>query len=333
MAVLAAIWIGTWIFRWWGTVTLEFENKPLGKVLDSFTRQTKLPIYTDLDRTKPTTIRVRRVTVTEALDAIQASTESRGGRLTFLLAPDTMALKRLRTFLPRPNEEAGVVTLEFRIPFPAMAGFDELPEWGDPRNQSWEPSPSLSRQLLPLLEQAAEAAEIRIFLPADWNPPLKTAPPRGKISEALPSLVKIAGGKSEMLYLLPAPRPDGERGRDSPGGGWGGREPTLNRARSLPPEKWIGRLEPRLNLLPPEEQASARGSFEESVRQFKEWETLPQEERRAKFEALMQNPANAEKMGNRFMRGMRNMSPEQRAKRYQAYNSRREAVKDPDHKR
>ena len=327
VALLGLGWLGMWVSGWWGTVTLEFENKPLGRVLDSFTGQTHLPIFTDLDRTRLVTIQVRRVTVTEALDAIQASAESRGGRLAFLLAPDAAGLARIRGFLPRPPEDSGIARLEFRIPFPAMASLEELPEWKDPRNQTWQPPANLPRQLVPAAEHAAQAAEIRIFVPADWNPPLNKAVPSGKVSSAVPALAQLAGGKSEMVYLLPAPRPEGERGRESPGGSMGGWETGRSRAPSLPPEKWIERLEPRIVSLPKEEAAAARTSIQETVRQFQEWESLTPEQRQEKVQTMMQDPANAERMSERFSRGMRRLSPEQRSQRYKGYVERRAQAK------
>lgn len=318
-----------WIAGRWGTVTLEFENKPLGRILDSFTRQTKLPILTDLNRAKSVTIQVKRVRVAEALEAIQAAAESRGGRLAFLLAPDAAGLAQIRALLPRPPENSPLLSLEFRIPFPAMAALDGLPVWRDPRRQTWKPSPGLAKELRAAAENAAQAADIRILLPADWNPTLPKTSGGGEVASAVPALAKLAGGKAEMVYLLPAPRKSGEQGR--PEGmvrdeGWG-------RFPPLPPEKWMERLEPRLASLPPEEKAAARTSVEEATRQFKEWETLSPEQRREKFQALMQDPATAEKMSDRFTRGMRNMSPEQRAARYSSYNSHRESVKDPGHTR
>ena len=323
VALLGLGWLGMWISGWWGTVTLEFENKPLGRVLDSFTGQTKLPIFTDLDRARLVTVQVRRVTVTEALDAIQASAESRGGRLAFLLAPDAAGLARIRGFLPRPPEDSGIARLEFRIPFPAMASLEELPEWKDPRNQTWQPPANLPRQLVPAAEHAAQAAEIRILVPADWNPPLNKAVPSGKVSSAVPALAKLAGGKSEMIYLLPAPRAEGEPGREAPEAGWGGR----GRIPSLSPDRWIERLGPRLAALPKEEAAAARSSIQETARQFQEWENLTPEQRQEKVQTMMQDPANAERMSDRFSRGMRRLSPEQRSQRYKGYVERRAQAK------
>jgi len=89
--LLGLIWLGIWISSGWGTITLDYENKPLSTVLGSFTKQSNLRVVTDLDLSKPTSIHVHRVPVTEALDALQASAESRG-RLAALFAPDTPSL-------------------------------------------------------------------------------------------------------------------------------------------------------------------------------------------------------------------------------------------------
>lgn len=321
--VLALTWLGLWISGWWGTVTLEFENKPLGRVLDSFTQQTKLPVFTNLDRTKPVTIRVRRVTVTEALDAIQASADSRGGHLAFLLAPDEAGLARIRDLLPLPGDNSGILTMEFRIPFPAMAALEEVPQWKDPRSQFWQPTPNLPRQLQAAAENAAQATELSILLPSDWNPPIGKLPVSGKVSSSVPALAKLAGGKAQMLYVLPASPVGGEQGRD---GSWG-RDRDRRRTPSLAPEMWTQRLEPRLANLPKEEATAILTSIREASRQFQEWESLTREQRQEKVQAMMQDPATAERMSDRFSRGMRKLSPEQRAQRYKGYVERRAQAK------
>lgn len=328
VAVLAAVWIGLWISGWWGTVTLEFVHKPLGQVLDSFRRQTQLPVLTDMDRTKPVTIRVRRGTVSEALEAIQASAESRGGRLSFLLAADEAGLARLRNLLPLSPEESGIITLEYRIPFPALATLEELPVWRDPRSQIWEPQPGLPRELRALAQDAAQATEIRIYLPADWNPGLQRAPNAGPLQKSLPALARLAGARSEMVYVLPA-RSGENPNRSEPAGpttlGWtteGG-----SRTPSLPPDLWSRRLETRISALPTTEAAGARNALVEAAKVYTDWDQLPREQRREKIQALMQDPANAERMSDRFSRGLRRLSPEQRSQRYQGYVERRAEAK------
>ncbi|MCX6935698.1 MAG: hypothetical protein NTZ01_05860 [Verrucomicrobia bacterium] len=88
IGILGLVWLVIWISSWWGTVTLNYDNKPLPIILRSFTQQSGLKVITDIDPAKPVTIHVRRVPVTEALDALQSAAESRG-RLLILLSSTT----------------------------------------------------------------------------------------------------------------------------------------------------------------------------------------------------------------------------------------------------
>ncbi|NDB12060.1 MAG: hypothetical protein EBX54_09015, partial [Betaproteobacteria bacterium] len=45
-----------------------------------------------------------------------------------------------------------------------------------------------------------------------------------------------------------------------------------------------------------------------------------------KMQEIMQDPARQQRGSDRFIRGMRMMSPQQRAQRYTRYNARKEAV-------
>ena len=325
--LLGLTWLGIWIFNGWGTITLNYENKPLSAVLRSFTKQSNLKVVTDLDLSKPISIHVHRVPVTEALDALQASAESRG-RLAVLFAPDATSLKNLIASLPAPLENSGILSIEYRTPWLFRGGMDALPVERDPRNQLWKPSPQVPMQLIPSLEQAAQTTEVRILLPQSWNPPLKKAPLSGPISSSLPSLAHNAGGQAELVYLLPA-RSEG----DGPGGPPPAGETTRENLRwrdtpSLPPEALLARFESRINALPSSEQADARQAAEESVRQYREWSSLTtEEERNKKRQEIMNDPARAEKAGEGFSRAMRKLSPEQRSQRYQRYVERRSSQK------
>jgi len=53
LTLLGLVWLGLWVAGGWGTVTLDYENKPLATVLRSFTGQTGLKVITNLDPTKP----------------------------------------------------------------------------------------------------------------------------------------------------------------------------------------------------------------------------------------------------------------------------------------
>jgi hypothetical protein len=325
--ILGLIWLGIWISSGWGTITLDYENKPLSAVLRSFTRQSNLKVVTDLDLSKPISIHVHRVPVTEALDALQASAESRG-RLAVLFAPNTASLKNLIASLPTPPENSGILSIEYRTPWLFRGGMDGLPVERDPRNQLWKPSPQVSLQLIPYLEQAAQATEVRILLPQSWNPPLIKAPQSGPISSSLPSLAHNAGGQAELVYLLPA-----HSERDGPGGLPAASETARGTLRwtepaPLPPDALLARLESRIHSLPSSEQADARQAAQESVRQYREWSSLTtEEERDKKRQEIMNDPARAEKAGEGFSRAMRKLSPEQRSQRYQRYVQRRAAQK------
>ncbi len=326
VALLGLTWLGLWIHSGWGTITLDFENKPLSAVLRSFTNQSNLKVITDLDLAKPITIRVRRVPVTEALEALQGATESRG-RLAVLLAPDPTSMKNLLSVLPSPSENSGIRSLEYRTPWLFRGGMDGLPIERDPRNQFWKPSPQLALQLLPTAEHAAQNTEVRLLIPDSWNPPLKKSPQAGPLFSSIPALAKSAGGVSQLVYLLPASSDrDGPGGppmtRDAPRGNLRWTEPA-----PLSPEALLARFESRIRDLPSSQQAEARQTAEDSVRQYREWSTLTEEERDKKRQELMNDPVRSERTGEGFSRAMRKMSPEQRSQRYQRYVQRRSSQK------
>ena len=326
VGLLALLWLGLWISSWWGTITLDFEKKPLATVLRSFTQQSGLKVITDLDLTKPMSIHIRRVPVSEALDALQASAESRG-RLAILLAPDAPSMKNLLSALPTPTENSGILSIEYRTPWLFRGGIDNLPIDRDPRQQNWKISTIPPLQLVPSLESAAQATEIRLLLPEKWNPSLKHSAKSGPVQSSIPALAKDAGGVCQIAYILPArSERDGPGGppatSDSNRGSLNWKEPT-----SLTPDALLTRLESRSAGLPPSEQADALKSAQESVRQYREWSTLTEEERDKKRQEIMNDPARAERSGEGFSRAMRKMSPEQRSQRYNRYVQRRATQK------
>ena len=331
VGLLALIWLGLWISSWWGTITLDFENKPLATVLRSFTQQSGLKVITDLDLTKPITIHVRRVPVSEALDALQASAESRG-RLVFLAAPDRAGLQNLISLLPRPDDKSGIQSLEYRMPYMFVPGTEELPQWRDPRDQLWTPTSTASSSLVSLFEDAAQKTEIRILFPKDWNPKLTKSTSSGPLRSSLPALAQSAKAISELAFLLPAPRSE-----NAPAPAAGSR-PSLERwdqrwseENPLPPDAFSARLQSRLSGLPADQVKDAQLSAEDSVKQYRDWLALSQEEKNKKMQEMIQDPNRQQRGSDRFSRAMRMMSPEQRAQRYQRYQNHRESVTDPNH--
>ena len=334
IGLLGLIWLGAWIHGWWGTITLEYENKPLQSVLQSFTRQSGLPVVSDLDGNKLITIHVIRVLVSEALDALQAVAESRG-RLLYLAAPNKTELQKALSLLPQKLEPADWKTIEYRLPFMFLGGTEDLPRWGDPRQQTWNPSTPKDGTLASLFENAAQTTDIRIVLPAGWNPKIEKSVSSGPIASTLPFLTHAAGGTGKMIYLLPGPRPDrgpdaGSPDRSASSDSWRRRS---SEGPQLSPEAFATRLQSRLTGLPADQSKEVQASIDESVKQYKDWLALSPEEQEKKMQEIMQDPARQQRGSDRFIRGMRMMSPQQRAQRYTRYNARKEAVKDPDHNR
>ncbi|NDC79961.1 MAG: hypothetical protein EB090_01630 [Verrucomicrobia bacterium] len=334
MGLLGFIWLGMWIHGGWGTITLDDENKPLQAVLQSFSRQSGLPVITDLDGNKPITIHVIRVPVSEALDALQAVAESRG-RLLFLAAPNKTELQKALSHLPKKLEPADWKTIEYRLPFMFLGGTEDLPRWRDPRQQTWNPSTPKDGTLASLLENAAQATDIRIVLPADWNPKVEKSFSSGPISSLLPSVTQTAGGTGKMVFLLPGPRPDrgsesGSADRSAPSDFWRRRS---SEGPQLTPEAFAARLQSRLSGLPADQSKEAQAAIDESVKQYTEWLALSAEEQEKRMQEIMQDPNRQQRGSERFNRGMRMMSPDQRAQRYARYNNRKETLKDPGHTR
>ena len=334
IALLGLLWLGVWIHGGWGTITLDYENKPLGTVLRSFTKQSGLPVVTDLDETKPITIHVIRVPVAEALDALQAVAESRG-RLLYLAAPNNADLQKGFSLLPGKLDSADWKTIEYRLPFMFLAGSEDLPRWGDPRKQTWNPSDLKDSSLVSSFENAAQTTDIRIVLPSSWNPKIQKSMSSGPLDSNLTFLSHIAGGTGKMVFLLPGPRPD--RGPESESADRSGSSDSWRRRWSegpqIPPEAFAIRQQARLSGLPADQAKEAQTSIDESVKQYKEWLSLTPEEQEKKMQEIMQDPARQQRGSDRFTRGMRMMSPEQRSQRYSRYNNRKEAIKDPGHNR
>jgi hypothetical protein len=285
-----------------------------------------------LDEAKPITIHVIRVPVAEALDALQAVTESRG-RLLYLAAPNNSELQKAISLLPSKLESADWKTIEYRLPFMFLGGSEDLPRRGDPRQQTWNPTPPKENTLVSFFESAAQSTDIRIVLPAGWNPKIEKSVSSGPIASTLPSLTHNAGGTGKMLFLLPGPRP--ERGPDSGSPDRSASSDSWRRRSSegpqLPPEALAMRLQSRLSGLSTDQAKEAQASVDESVKQYKEWLTLTPEEQEKKMQEIIQDPNRQQRGTDRFTRGMRMMSPEQRAQRYQRYQNHRESVTDPNH--
>lgn len=79
--------------------------------------------------------------------------------------------------------------------------------------------------------------------------------------------------------------------------------------------------------LPPEERTAAQKALEEQKKQWDEMQKLSPEERRAKMQQMMDDPAVQEKMEEIAAKRDSRSSPEKRRERYKNYADRKHQAK------
>jgi hypothetical protein len=232
--------------------------------------------------------------------------------------------------MPRPENQSGIKSLEYRMPFLFVPGTEDLPQWRDPRDQVWNPSEQTKKDLLSFAEDAAQKTDIRIFFSESWNPPVHKSVSAGPLRSSLPSLAKASGGTGELVYLLPGQRPQNETSGRNPPSPERWRQ-NWSEGTPLSADAFAERLKNRSTGLSEDQAKEMQASVEESVKQYRDWLALTPEEREKKMQEMIQDPNRQQRGSDRFSRAMRMMSPSQRASRYSRYNSQKEAVKDPGH--
>ena len=202
----------------------------------------------------------------------------------------------------------------------------------DPRRIEWTISASTDQNLQTLLQQGAQKTGALFATPEAWNPSVNRLPAAGKTGQVASRLVKSARGQMHELFLITVrpPRPEGERAAGERGPDrWEGR--TVLSAgrgnRNANPEWMAERVQAQIAQLPAEERADAQKQFDE-MRQF--WQSvraLPEEERRAKMEELMNNPEVQARMEERMAARDARRSPQQREQRMRRYVDRKQQAK------
>jgi hypothetical protein len=317
--------IGYWIASGWGLITVKANGKPLSEVIRSIEKQGGIVLKTNMDGTKPITMNVHKVPLTDALETLAAVTDSRW-RVGYFFAPDAAGLKgALETIAGGKRPEGWK---NFEVPLfgrPGSLGEAAIPM--DPRTDLWNVGEPGDKTLHGYLQDAAIGVSASFTCPEEFNPAIGSAPASGEIRKAAPQLAKAAGARMEEVFLLlgrPAGVAEGDRpreddgepggprrfgGPDGPGGRGGQPNFDLMRQRQLA----------EIAKLPAGEQPAAREEFETREKFFTALRDLPQEERRAKMEEYFNNPANQERMAERRMQSEERKTPDQRRERYQRY--------------
>lgn len=327
LAILVVIF-GIRMFWPDGTITVDFENAPVSKVLASIERQGRVALVTNLPAEATVTIQMKRAPLLEVLEtlAVRTETELRAVAVAAPKRSDAAAAFEGLSAEKRPEN------LEIAY-FPSMGG---PPEVIDARALMVKPEATEKGDLQSAFQQVAQKSGMMAVCPKDWNPAVPM--PSGKdvvAADLLRSLVKSSGGGIQEGFFLYArgarpdeggPRPDGATAGRPPwdGAGGGGGRP---RREGMNPEWVAQRAEAAIAQLPKEAQAAAKAELNEMRQFWTEVRSLPDDQRRAKMEEFFSRPDVQEKMAARQEARDNRRTPEQREQRMKSYIERKKQMK------
>jgi hypothetical protein len=312
--------VGNAIFYYgtnWGLVTIHSENRPLAEIIRSIEKQGGVTVKTNMDGTTPVRMHVDKVKVAEAMETLSTLTESRW-RLTYFVAADKGAISNALGTIA-----AGERPKDWKMLFiPAPSVGPEPPVPPDPRRDAWEVKTAAEPTLQAYLQQASKHVSAAFLVPEGWNPPVKNAPKPGAITKALPKLVNAVNGQYQEVFMLTrGGRRD--RGGDGPGDGDGPRFGDGGPWGGFDREAMEERIQIEINKLPPAARAEAQKEHNERKAFFEEMRNLPPEQRMAKIQDMMNNPAMEERMEKGMSARDARSSPQQKLDRARKYLDRK----------
>ena len=329
-AVLLVGNIGYRVWAGWGLITVNVTDAPLPTVLRSIEKQGGILLRTNLEADKTVSMHVEKVPLSYALEVLANVADARL-ELGYFLAPAKPPIDALLTALAAGEKSEG--WQRFHVPLPSgMIGGDE--GTSDPRIERWEVKAAPEATLQAYLEQAAKNVSARLEVPTDWNPPVSSAPKSGEIQDVMPRLAKAAGGAVEQVFFLNGRRRDAT----PPTAGDGPPEPIrrmlgMAAAGAVQDEAAMEKMmramgdmmQARINQMPEDKRAKAQAEFDEGKKFFESMKDLTPEQRRAKMEEKMQDPATQEKMFSGMAKRDAMKTPQQRNERFREYVSKKAA--------
>ncbi|MEX1117560.1 MAG: hypothetical protein WEB60_02080 [Terrimicrobiaceae bacterium] len=324
LGVVAIMLASVIAWRWvsgWGLITVNFVDAPLSKVIASLERQSRIPIATNADLETKVTLQAKSAPVFEVFDTLAVRLDG-DMRLAYVFAPDKAQVRAGVAAIAGSNRAEGWAVFSSGFGGGMMSQGDAVP---DLRRVAFNPSVMEDRSLHALLDQASQKTGVTFAAPKEWNPVVASLPKPGEASGLAKRMASSAKGHVQEVVLLrvQGPRnPDSEEARSERGPREGGQR-AGNRPQGNP--EWMAeRFEAQIALLPKEEQQVARKDFDEMRAFWQQVRALPEEERRAKIEEMMERPEVQERMAERMAARDDKRSPEQRAQRYRRYVERKQ---------
>jgi hypothetical protein len=339
LGVLALLLFIIIMARWisgWGLVTIHVSNAPLGKVIASIASQGHVRVESALDPTQLISLDVDKVTPAEALNVLSIRTDA-SWRLVYLAAPTKASLNEAM------GELSGHGSIDdWAIHYYPSSPFDaDADQVCDPRFLELTME-GPDREIGKLLDEAAQKSGVMTASPQGWLPAIASLPRSNQVRKVLPALIGSAHGESAEFFLLsphPQRQPWEQRGEESGSQDAPAPDPThLNHvgspesagrfggAASMNPAWRQAQQLARIKMLPVGQQEEAQKKLAERDALFDQLKTLSPEERRAKWQQMMADPANIQQMQDRMLLRQANQTAAQRINRSVNYLNRKASI-------
>jgi hypothetical protein len=320
LGVLGILFVANIIYYFvndWGKITVNFKDAPASKVFAEIGRQAGVPFITNLDPDTKVTIRLTKATLDEAVDTLAVSTETRGS-LFYILAPNKQELANGTAALMegrRRGEDGNSDWQWHSHPLPGMLQMAADDVMRDYSKEIWQPTEApAGNELNNVLESFSLYTNCSFINPTNWNPALSKIPANGRIQSAVKQAASLAGGKMEKVFYFRGRPRNFAQNQDGPprDGGGGERQGNWQRGDNQfnLDASWI---QARVKQLPPD----ARQAFT----LMQEMQKLTPEQRRARFEQMMNDPAFQDQMDQRQLDRDAKTPADKRAARYSRYLS------------
>jgi len=299
----------------WGKITVNFKDAPASVVFAEIGRQAGVPFITNLDPNTKVTIELKKATLEDAIDSLAISTETRSG-LFYILAPSKQDLANGQAALMEGRGNDNWTWHSHPLPMMLQMAADDTPR--DDSKELWQPAETpANNELNSVLESFSQYTDCSFISPANWNPTLGRLPTNGKIQSAVKQAASLANGKVEkVFYFRGRPRDfaqnedGGDRGGERRGGGFNRGDGQFQLDAT-----W---LQARVQQMSPQVQQAYATMLE--IRK------LSPEQRRARFEQMMNNPAFLDQMDQRQLDRDAKTPADKRAARYSHYLSNKAAA-------
>jgi hypothetical protein len=317
------------------TVTLNFIDAPLDKVIAAIEKQARITIRTSMDPETLITMQIRRAPVMEALDLLAVRADA-NLRLGYVLGPDKQTVREgVELLVASRQQREGWKS--FYFPTDQWVSTLEPP---DPRSFRWNVEAMQPGSLADYLGQGSQKLPVQLFAPSEFVETIVPKPASGVAAKVLKSLLRPLKGESREVFVLTGgwggrgneqttvdrPIPDGNRGRSGDagwGGDWGGRSQS-DSPNNQPNPAWIEeRTGQLIAALPPEDRDPARAQAEEFRSWREELAGLDGDARREAARVFFSRPEVQERIEENMAVRDAKRTPAQREARYRRTADRR----------